>query len=167
MDQKKCNMEIIEIEIDKLVLPQFNSTENDLRKFANLKNSLRTLGQLKPIIVCENQNNTYTIVEGKKIFLALLDIGNKKVFCINTKQNPRLVNAMINTITFEIDNIGFSEMVNEMKNEIPINSLANYIPFTPEILKGYDKLHNFDWSAYDKEAESLKQVDMFNMNEDE
>ena len=162
-------MEIINLPISQLSVPGWYGTENDLRKFANLKSSLRMFGQVRPIIIQKdltlfdetNPSPNFNIVEGRRIYLALLEMNVKTVACKVVDGDARFINMMLNTINFDICNIGFSEMVSEVKKEMPVYSLCNYIPFSAEVLKGYDRLHNFDWADYDKEADSLKQVDMF------
>lgn len=167
-------MEIINLPINQLVLPEWYGTENDLRRFSNLKGSLRMFGQVRPVIIQKdltlfdelNPSPNYLIIEGRRIYQAMLELGKTTIACKVVDGDPRFVNMMLNRIQFDVCNIGFSEMVSKVKQEWPPYSLCNYIPFSAEELKGYDKLFNFDWSQYDKEAESMRQIDIFQQLEE-
>lgn len=153
-------MEIIKLNTSEITSPSWHTNEDEASKMINLKRSIVTIGQVKPILVQKKLDGGYQLIEGRKILKCMLELGKTEVYAVLVDGNERLINAMVNKITFDTDNIAFSEMVNELQKEFPVYSLCNYLPFTAEELKNFHKLHNFDWSEYDKEVK-VNQTAMF------
>lgn len=158
-------MEIIKINTTELTLPSWHTNEDDSAKMINLKRSLVTIGQVKPILVQKKLDGGYELIEGRKVLKCMLELGKTEIYAVVVDGNQRLINAMVNKIVFDTDNIAFSEMVHELQKEYPTYSLCNYLPFMAEELKNFAKLHNFDWSEYDKEVK-VNQVSMFDEDND-
>lgn len=112
---------------------------NDIQEIC-LLNSIKKYGQLKPIII----NNNNEIIEGHNLFRMLkkLDIDQvyiKKIDNVNEYQ----LYCELNLIYNEIDAVDFFVYLRDY-----VNIDNNVIPYSKKELTNFIKLLDFDWQEY-------------------
>ncbi len=132
-----------------------------------LLNSIKTDGQLRPIIVRENGKG-YSIIEGSKIFRACQDAELKEIKVINLgKLRPpdsARISILLNETQFKTDYIELAEKLVLITEKYKITELANLMPFSQDDLNRLIGLLRFDWSSFDKKGDGNQAV-MFDIEE--
>jgi hypothetical protein len=129
------------LEIDKIINTNICIHKKDQSEF-NLKKSVMKYGQLRPIII--NQNNE--IIDGHKLYrvckeLKLIEVWIKK---IDTNKKEQIY-CELNMIKTELDAISFFKYVRDY-----VDLEDHCLPFNKRELKDFVELLKFDWNTFNK-----------------
>jgi hypothetical protein len=132
-------MELIDITL--ITDTQIDISEKDINNYF-LKKSIETYGQLRPIII--NENNE--IIDGHKLFRICKSLSYSQVYIkkINISLKEQLY-CELNLINSKLNSV---EVFKYIKNFIDINN--NCLPFSKQELQGFIQLLDFSWDNFDQ-----------------
>lgn len=113
------NMNIIEIEINKLIFPKYNPRKKlkpDDKEYQKIKNSIEEFGYTDLVII--NKDNT--IISGNQRTQVLMDMGYKKIKVVQIdidKTKEKALNIALNKITGEWDYSLLGDLLLELDSE--------------------------------------------------
>ena len=113
------NMNIIEIEINKLIFPKYNPRKKlkpDDKEYQKIKNSIEEFGYTDLVII--NKDNT--IISGNQRTQVLMDMGYKKIKVVQIdidKTKEKALNIALNKITGEWDYSMLGDLLLELDSE--------------------------------------------------
>ena len=156
--------EIIEVDLDQLILANWNYKKDDQEKADKLKNSIKEDNSAGIPAVREIDQKTkdgrqiYEVGDGNHRLISLQDLAKedpkwKRITVENfgriSKAKMILIARRRNYLWFEDDTIKFAELFrNHVLPEIDIPSMVDYMPETLEQLESYEKLLEFDWNQF-------------------
>jgi hypothetical protein len=132
-------MELIDITLIKDT--QIDIPEEDINNYF-LKKSIETYGQLRPIII--NENNE--IIDGHKLFRICKSLNYPQVYIkkVNISLKEQLY-CELNLINSKLNSV---KVFKYIKNFIDINN--NCLPFSKQELQGFIQLLDFSWDNFDQ-----------------
>ena len=156
--------EIIEVDLDQLILANWNYKKDDQEKADKLKNSIKEDNSAGIPAVREIDQKTkdgrqiYEVGDGNHRLIALQELVKenpswKRITVENfgkiSKAKMILIARRRNYQWFEDDTIKFAELFRDhVLPEIDIPSMVDYMPETLEQLESYEKLLEFDWNQF-------------------
>lgn len=164
MNKQNINTNNLLVKID-LVEPNnynpkidFRGDENNAKEFEKVKDSLKTYGQVQPLIVREIDGGKYEIINGFHRFEAMKELGYNEIEVKNLG-NIDFDTAVAIALQTEdtkipIDNVELAGLMRDIVNdEKPISYWAELLPYSEEVIKSKIDLINFDFSQYDETGE--------------
>jgi hypothetical protein len=119
--------------------------------YFKLKKSIQVLGQLRPLNVVKI-NERYHVVEGRKIFKALQELGVQLVHCnVHELTSDQIIHlrTVMNDLNFFSCHADLSTILNSSTQTT--EELGNILPFTRDEIELLKKLLDFDWEGYNSQ----------------
>ncbi len=140
------------ISIEKLVPADWNYKEDDEAKSVKLKNNIKRNGQIENIIVRKFPEGKYEVVNGNHRLQTFIELGFKKAVCYSlgtiSDAQARRVAIETNETKFETDDAKLGELIDEIVEDgIPLEELAETLPFDEQQMEGLRSLMEFDFDA--------------------
>ena len=155
MENKRNEFLIIKIENFEKIEQSYKHFNSEI--YFKLKRSLEHFGQIRPII-CYNEEGKYKIVEGTKIFQALIELGNKSILChVINKEDSFKVQMLLNELNFESNYIELSYL---FKN-IDIQKEKKDLPFSDEEINKMQSIYQYDWHKVMHKQINTNQTNLF------
>ena len=108
-------MEIVKVDINELISPEYNPRQITDDEMEKLKNSINEFGYIAPIIVNKHNNH---IVGGNQRYHALKDMGYDEIDVIFIEETDlnreKTLNIALNKISGDWDNEKLEELLNEL-----------------------------------------------------
>ena len=108
-------MEIVKVDINELISPEYNPRQITDDEMGKLKNSINEFGYIAPIIVNKHNNH---IVGGNQRYHALKDMGYDEIDVIFIEETDlnreKTLNIALNKISGDWDNEKLEELLNEL-----------------------------------------------------
>lgn len=150
------NQEIRAIEIDKIIMPEFNDrTGIDNQKIEELAKSISQNGLIQPVVLMENSDGTFTKISGRRRILATKHNGEKVISAIVKKEQiaPRDFNMLVLHENTQREDLSIYDKVRFMlefiHNELDIDS--------KQIKKTLEQINNFKRGII-KESDKIKDI---------
>lgn len=143
-------MEIVKVDINELICPEYNPRQITDDEMGKLKNSINEFGYVDPIIVNKHNNH---IVGGNQRYCALKSLGYDEVDVIFINEpdinREKALNLALNKISGEWDFVKLADILDDLElNDFDIS------------LTGFDELELEDFGIEDKtEHESTEIVE--------
>jgi hypothetical protein len=172
MDKQRHNVEYLKIS-------QIKTFENELKETDNLllekmKKSIVKYGQLKNIVVCNKENETYQCIEGSKIVKCMKDLGYSEIAVVNVgnvnENEMQLMRISISRDYFLTNYVLLGEILKELITTHKIEDICNIIPFTIRQTNKMIDMTEFDWEDLNssKQIEGQKSIfDLLDEDEDD
>ena len=148
-DKKVINLQIHEVELKKLIFPEYNPRQISEKELNDLKNSIIEFGYIEPIIINEVNNH---IVGGNQRAKALIELGYETVPAIHLTITDPIKEKALNIALNKISGRWDDELLNEVLNEI---NLSNF----DLTLTGFS---NIDLKEYDIELNNITETNTDN-----
>lgn len=140
-------MEIVKVDINELISPEYNPRQITDDEMGKLKNSINEFGYIAPIIVNKHNNH---IVGGNQRYEALKSLGYTDVDVIFVDEpdlnREKALNIALNKISGEWDEVKLNQIFTEMK------------------LAGFDKVSLTGFEDY--EVQELNFINDINYDDD-
>ena len=140
-------MEIVKVDINELISPEYNPRQITDEEMEKLKNSINEFGYIAPIIVNKHNNH---IVGGNQRYEALKSLGYTDVDVIFVDEpdlnREKALNIALNKISGEWDEVKLNQIFTEMK------------------LAGFDKVSLTGFEDY--EVQELSFINDINYDDD-
>ena len=108
-------MEIVKVDINELISPEYNPRQITDDEMEKLKNSINEFGYIAPIIVNKHNNH---IVGGNQRYHALKEMGYDEIDVIFIEETDlnreKTLNIALNKISGDWDNEKLEELLNEL-----------------------------------------------------
>ena len=108
-------MEIVKVDINELISPEYNPRQITDDEMEKLKNSINEFGYIAPIIVNKHNNH---IIGGNQRYHALKDMGYDEIDVIFIEETDlnreKTLNIALNKISGDWDNEKLEELLNEL-----------------------------------------------------
>ena len=108
-------MEIVKVDINDLISPEYNPRQITDDEMEKLKNSINEFGYIAPIIVNKHNNH---IIGGNQRYHALKDMGYDEIDVIFIEETDlnreKTLNIALNKISGDWDNEKLEELLNEL-----------------------------------------------------
>ena len=140
------------LKVEEIVDNNFSIKKMDRTKYINLTKSIKTYGQIKPIVV--NEKNE--ILDGHILFKILKQLGYKDVWTVEVGTNGRSAEQVyleLNFLDHELD--GFESFKYMTKIDLDDNCL----PFNRKELEYFISLLSFNWEKM--EDDEVPQLSFF------
>lgn len=109
-------MEIVKIDINELISPEYNPRQITDDEMGKLKNSINEFGYIAPIIVNKHNNH---IVGGNQRYEALKELGYEEIDVVyiyeKDENREKALNIALNKISGEWDEVKLNQIFTEMK----------------------------------------------------
>ena len=140
-------MEIVKVDINELISPEYNPRQITDDEMEKLKNSINEFGYVAPIIVNKHNNH---IVGGNQRYEALKSLGYEEIDVVyiheKDKNREKALNIALNKISGEWDEVKLNQIFTEMK------------------LAGFDKVSLTGFEDY--EVQELSFINDINYDDD-
>ena len=169
MDKQRHNVEYLKIS-------QIETFENELKETDNLllekmKKSIVKYGQLKNIVVCNKENETYQCIEGSKIVKCMKDLGYSEIAVVNVgnvnENEMQLMRISISRDYFLTNYVLLGEILKELITTHKIEDICNIIPFTIRQTNKMIDMTEFDWEDLNSSKQIEGQKSIFDLLEEE
>lgn len=126
-----------------------------------LRQSLISHHQLKPVVVNKLKESVadciYQVVDGNKTLHIARELKWDELWCKVVEvdgYDAMKIYLQLNTIKFQPEFVEMSEIITNLNEKYPIQSMANFLPFKFEEVKEIMKLKTFDWEKYVLQGET-------------
>lgn len=140
-------MEIVKVDINELISPEYNPRQITDDEMEKLKNSINEFGYVAPIIVNKYNNH---IVGGNQRYEALKELGYEEIDVVyiheKDENREKVLNIALNKISGEWDEVKLNQIFTEMK------------------LAGFDKVSLTGFEDY--EVQELNFINDINYDDD-
>jgi len=149
----------IKIKLSEINLNEYNpkkgfDSDETKRQFEDLKKSMKANGYLMQIIVRENEEGKFEVVDGEHRYLALKELGIEEIKVTNlgklTREQAIKKTLNIEKIKIPLDEIMTAELLKELSLTQDIESLSQDVPFSVDEITNKLKLLEFDFDAMDE-----------------
>jgi len=138
--------------------PDFKESEELKIEFNRIKNSLYHHGQLDPIQVRELKDGKYEIVNGYHRWLAMKELGMKKVEIKNlgkiSRKEAIKIALSLEETKIPLDVLEVAELVKNLKK------IGEGLPYSMEEIQNKISLLEFDFDKFKEEAIIPEDIDM-------
>ena len=149
----------INVKVNELIPNSYNPKKDlddsdNKRQFEDLKHSL-SKGYMLEIIVRENEEGHFEIVDGYHRYLALKEMGVEEIKVKNLgklswkESVEKTLN--IEKIKIELDNVLTAELLKEYLTLTTIEEAAVDLPFSIEEITEQTELLDFDWGQFEND----------------
>lgn len=159
LDIKKNFENFKVIQIEKIVLADWNYKETDsqeaLSLMETLKANLKRNGQVENIQVRLLETGYYEVINGNHRVMAFQQMEISEIICydwgqISLSQAKRIA-IETNETKFKADNIKLAETFMEISKDFQLDELAETMPYSTQDMENMSKLLDFDWNQYEGE----------------
>jgi len=157
--------DFVEIEVSKLMKAPWNYKRDDdeeeieKRKQA-LLNNFKENGQLENLIVRKMDGGKYEVVNGNHRLDVVNQLKFDSVICYDlgkvSEARARFIAAQTNETKFPRDEVKFSQLLNYITKEIPLDDVLKNMPMSKEEMDDILKLQDFSFDKYQEENEEAK-----------
>lgn len=150
----------VRLALSRMVKADWNYKTDDDALSQKLTANLKRNGQLENLVVRELPTGFYEIVNGNHRFDVLsalaTETGQEEVMCYNlgaigTAAAQRIA-IELNETRFQTDTLRLAERLQEITQEFSPEELALSMPYSAEEIQRAMRLHEFDWSQFEKRA---------------
>ena len=139
--------------------------DNDGHLYEKLRKSISKRGQLKNIIVCENEVGLYECIEGNKVLEIMQEIGHEEVNCLNVGQlsevEKSILKIEISRDYFLTNYVKIAELLKSISQQDKIEMVCNTLPFNLRQAKKLIDLTEFNWSDFHENKQTEGQISLF------
>lgn len=158
-------MEIVKIDINELISPEYNPRQITDDEMEKLKNSINEFGYIAPIIVNKHNNH---IVGGNQRYEALKELGYEEIDVVyiyeKDENREKALNIALNKISGEWDEVKLNQIFTEMKlaafDKVSLTGFEDYEVQELSIINDINYDDDFDLTdddlSEDKEGEVEK-----------
>lgn len=158
-------MEIVKIDINELISPEYNPRQITDDEMGKLKNSINEFGYIAPIIVNKHNNH---IVGGNQRYEALKELGYEEIDVVyiyeKDENREKALNIALNKISGEWDEVKLNQIFTEMKlaafDKVSLTGFEDYEVQELSIINDINYDDDFDLTdddlSEDKEGEVEK-----------
>lgn len=161
----KLKTGFIQIDIAKLVKADWNYKEEDAEMSAKLEENLKKNGQIENIIIADNGDGTFEVVNGNHRLDLFLKLGINEPMCCNLGTIPieerKRIAVETNETKFQNNTVRLSELLIEISQKYPQEDLEASLPFKKAELEALLNIGNFDFNQYQSGEDET-----FNANEE-
>lgn len=139
---EKEQLKVIEIELDKLEVSDFNPNVQDDKVFNALVNNIEELGMVEPLLVAPKGDGVFTIVGGAHRYEACKVLGYETVPCVVKELDEDMVkfqNVRMNVLKGKLDPVKFTKLFNEMADKYGEELTKEMMAFVDE--KAFDSVY--------------------------
>ena len=163
---------VIQVKVGELISNNYNPKKGldgpvTKRQFEDLKMSLAH-GYVQSIVVRENEDQHYEIVDGYHRYLALKEMGVEEIPVTNLGKMAREEaikwTLRVEKIKVPLDEIMTAERLQELSKIFDIKALALELPYTVEEMTDRIKLLEFDFDALQRENTDAMLKSVFKVN---
>lgn len=142
----------IQLETEKVIEWEQHPTTFSNPEFEHkLLTLISTFGQIIPVHIIRIDDEKYRIISGRRIFRTCKTLGLPMLRCMliegATKHQEWLLNVSLNCLTFDIDWVQVSRLMQEILLEMPENEQRHYLPFDTLTLDKLRAVASFDWES--------------------
>lgn len=121
---------------------------------SRLVRSVRQLGMVRPLVVCEKPDGPgFDVVDGRGLLRAAIEAGYSMVDCVVIDAEEKRKAMLILEVGFERDYAAIAQHVAAMPDHAQL--IADHSPWNVERIEGFRELSVFDWSQFkDKETQT-------------
>jgi hypothetical protein len=157
MEQQRNKMGMIKVELINLHSEEVKEKESYF--MLKLEKSLQKHGQLKSVIVCEDEDGSIVCLEGRKIVEVAKKLNWEEVLCINVgkKDKHEQVEIIVQMAKefFLIDYIKAGQMLQMIVDKYTIQEISHTTPFTTDQIEHLTEMLQFDWNEFNEKQQSL------------
>lgn len=168
MDIKRNKL--VEIKISDIEVSEESIKEQDKNLYFKLKNSIKLRGQLKNIVVCQNETK-FECLEGSKTLKAMRELGYENVLCVNLgfipQEQKNLVKIEISRDYFLTNYVAIGEMLKSLSANYKVSELCSTLPFDVRQVEKMISMTDFNWDDFEKNKMIEGQVSLFDLIEQE
>lgn len=158
-------MEIVKVDINELISPEYNPRQITDDEMEKLKNSINEFGYVAPIIVNKHNNH---IVGGNQRYEALKELGYEEIDVVyiyeKDENREKALNIALNKISGEWDEVKLNQIFTEMKlaafDKVSLTGFEDYEVQELSIINDINYDDDFDLTdddlSEDKEGEVEK-----------
>lgn len=151
----------IEIPIEKLKKAHWNYKEEDPWLQEQLVNNIKENDQIENIIVREEEDGSFEVVNGNHRLDAFKTLKFKTVMCCNlgkiSQAHAEKIAIETNEFKFKTNNIKLAKLLEEVKAEFSVDDLLKTMPYKDTELENFSDMLKFTWDAPKIEADELTQ----------
>ena len=149
----KFPVEIKKVDINSVFRNEWNPNKQSEIIYRTLKNSVKNIGFMVPVLVREIEKETYEIIDGEHKYNAAKDLQYTEILIANLGKvddmTAKALTISMNTIKGEHDILEEAQVLKDIS--AGQTTLFDFIPFEKRLLEERIKLLDFDFSQYDKE----------------
>lgn len=151
------------IKASKLVKAEWNYKTNNDELLTKLVENFKRIGQVENIIVRELDTGYYEVVNGNHRLQAIDVLGEKEVMCYNlgkiSNNSAKKIAIATNETKFATDTVKLSEILHELTEELSVEQLETFLPYSQQEIEDMLKLKDFDWNSFDENKDSYTESD--------
>ena len=171
MEVKRNKMEFIDIElIDSIDSIDELLKEGDSLLIEKLKKTIARFGQIKSLVVCEQDDSRYKCLDGNKVLRCMKELGYKEVHCVNvgqlSEEDEMLLRISVSRDYFLTNYVLIGEMLKTLRKSKKIEEICNYVPFDIRQVEKMISMTEFDWDAFNQTKQIEGQITMFDVFEE-
>ena len=157
-------MEIVKVDINELISPEYNPRQITDDEMGKLKNSINEFGYVAPIIVNKHNNH---IVGGNQRYEALKSLGYTDVDVIFVDEpdlnREKALNIALNKISGEWDEVKLNQIFTEMKlagfDKVSLTGFEDYEVQELSIINDINYDDDFDLTDDDLSEDKEEEVE--------
>ena len=157
-------MEIVKVDINELICPEYNPRQITDDEMGKLKNSINEFGYVAPIIVNKHNNH---IVGGNQRYEALKELGYEEIDVVyiheKDKNREKALNIALNKISGEWDEVKLNQIFTEMKlagfDKVSLTGFEDYEVQELSIINDINYDDDFDLSDDDLSEDKEEEVE--------
>ena len=157
-------MEIVKIDINELISPEYNPRQITDDEMGKLKNSINEFGYIAPIIVNKHNNH---IVGGNQRYEALKELGYEEIDVVyiyeKDENREKALNIALNKISGEWDEVKLNQIFTEMKlaafDKVSLTGFEDYEVQELSIINDINYDDDFDLTDDDLSEDKEEEVE--------
>lgn len=157
MEQQGNKMGLIKI--DLITIHPEEVKEKEHYFMLKLEKSLQKHGQLKAVIVCEDEEGKIICLEGRKVVEVAKKLNWEEVLCINVgkKDAHEQIEIIVQMAKefFLIDYIQAGRMLQMIVEKYSVQDIAHTTPFTTDQIEHLTEMLQFNWDEFNEKQQNL------------
>ena len=157
-------MEIVKVDINELISPEYNPRQITDDEMEKLKNSINEFGYIAPIIVNKHNNH---IVGGNQRYEALKELGYEEIDVVyiyeKDENREKALNIALNKISGEWDEVKLNQIFTEMKlaafDKVSLTGFEDYEVQELSIINDINYDDDFDLTDDDLSEDKEEEVE--------
>lgn len=160
-------MNIQEIQIDLIDIPEFYFSIDDAVAIKKLESSIRSFGLIRPIVV-GRVGARYECLEGRQILKIVKSMQQTSVMCVIYENesgfSTDLVNAVLNLMHPAESLARIAHFIKERVELTEESAVSSILPYSTDEIKRFVEICSFDWAQFEKK-QNEGQCGMFDVEE--
>ena len=157
-------MEIVKVDINELISPEYNPRQITDEEMGKLKNSINEFGYIAPIIVNKHNNH---IIGGNQRYEALKELGYEEIDVVyiyeKDENREKALNIALNKISGEWDEVKLNQIFTEMKlagfDKVSLTGFEDYEVQELSIINDINYDDDFDLTDDDLSEDKEEEVE--------